>query len=94
MGLFIRSQDKESLTDAGPLSYQKKWGSSENTIIRDCGDTEYFLGSYKSKERALQVIDEIQTHITNQENEHNYNASRADLHDYSSTFPVFQMPAE
>ena len=55
MELWIRSQDKERLMKATDIRiyYAKK----ENIwVIEDCDD----LGYYQTKERALEVLDEIQ----------------------------------
>ena len=55
MDLWVRSQDKERLTKAQDLRiYHAK---NENVwVIEDC----YDLGQYKTKERVLEVLDEIQ----------------------------------
>lgn len=70
MNLWVRSQDKESLVKISNIQY----------ILRkeiDCGiSTEYhyigtyydnlkILGTYKTKERALEVLDEIQDLLQN-----------------------------
>lgn len=52
MELWIRSQDKECLTKVGHL-----FVSRYNTIKQD---DDIDLGSYETKERALEVLDEIQ----------------------------------
>ena len=56
MELWIRSQDKETLIKANDITIE------QNMIIGYFDkDTEYeYLGTYKSKERALEVLDEIQ----------------------------------
>ena len=69
MELWIRSQDKEQLRKIVDLKYQKGTIKDDNceAII---GTTQYdeweVLGIYKSKERALEVLDEIQRTITKQ----------------------------
>lgn len=53
--MWIRSQDKESLLE---ISHLDVYSLSENNwTIEDCGND---LGTYKSKERAIEVLDEIQ----------------------------------
>ena len=55
MNLWIRSQDKERLTEVNDLRIY--YGKEEDLwAIEDCDD----LGYYKTKERALEVLDEIQ----------------------------------
>lgn len=56
--MWIRSQDKESLLE---ISHLDVYSLSENNwTIEDCGND---LGTYKSKERAIEVLDEIQNKI-------------------------------
>lgn len=59
MELWIRSQDKKRLTKATDIriGYLNKIG----WIIEDCDE----LGTYKTKERALEVLDEISSKIKN-----------------------------
>lgn len=59
MELWIRSQNKETLIKANDITIE------QNMIIGYFDkDTEYeYLGTYKSKERALEVLDEIQSKI-------------------------------
>lgn len=55
MELWIRSQDGERLTRCHDLRLY--YAKQENVwVIEDCDD----LGYYKTKERALQILDEIQ----------------------------------
>ena len=69
MELWIRSQDKEDLikVDNIGLAYKGKYAFVDNDVIDDkfyiCQFTNDFyikLGSYPTKERALEVLDEIQ----------------------------------
>lgn len=56
MELWIRSQDKTKLVKIISLEI-------ERTTIKGnskCDDYDVWLGHYKTKERALQVLDEIQ----------------------------------
>lgn len=53
MNLWIRSQDREELTICRDLSIG---GYENNEIIADAGCS---IGEYKTKERALEVLDEI-----------------------------------
>ena len=54
MELWIRSQDKHRLTIVRDL---RMYYAKQNNVwvIEDCDD----LGTYKTKERALKVLDEI-----------------------------------
>ena len=57
--MWIRSQNKETLANADKLYIGKnnnKYTINFDTYI----DGWYILGTYKSKERALEVLDEIQ----------------------------------
>lgn len=69
MDLWIRSQDKESIVKINSsvsLKYNDKKTIIANYIpdFSDNYDGSYdILGTYESKERALEVLDEIQEHI-------------------------------
>lgn len=54
MKIWVRSQDKEVLTICTELCVGGTYG---NEIIADAGCP---LGKYKTKSRALEVLDEIQ----------------------------------
>lgn len=56
--MWIRTQNKESLLE---ISHLDVYSLSENNwTIEDCGND---LGTYKSEERAIEVLDEIQEFI-------------------------------
>ncbi len=84
MNLWIRSQDKERLTEVNDLRIY--YGKEEDLwAIEDCDD----LGYYKTKERALEVLDEIQNilkHISLQTNNNNQFVG--------TTTYVYEMPKE
>lgn len=60
MDLWVRSQNKEVLIPNPKLSLEKI--ENEYWIVDLCDDT--VLGEYKTKERALEVLDEIQEYMT------------------------------
>ena len=61
MDLWIRSQDKNYLMRAGVLALRDIKGTIiSNTVSDNC----YIIGEYKTKERALEVLDEIQSFLT------------------------------
>ena len=55
MDLWIRSQDKTNLIKIEHLAI-----TSNNVITGMSTNWDYDLGKYKTKERALEVLDEIQ----------------------------------
>lgn len=57
MELWIRSQDREILIEAHLLDIYNASVEEECYVIEESGTD---LGSYKTKERALEVLDEIQ----------------------------------
>lgn len=70
MELWVRSQDRESLVKVDNLYvsvgnyicyYVEKGKEVPNTYYRSSGE----LGRYATKERALEVLDEIQNFIEN-----------------------------
>lgn len=56
MELWIRSQDKTTLI----RSYEIYISEQQNTYLIRTKRTSHILGSYKTFERALEVLDEIQ----------------------------------
>lgn len=55
MELWIRSQDKTKLTKITNLTLD----SDKNGILQDDENVFELLGKYKTKERALEILDEI-----------------------------------
>jgi hypothetical protein len=61
MELWIRSQDKEKFLPIDkPIVYDFSEFGSHRIIYKESASYAMNLGSYKSKERALEVLDEIQ----------------------------------
>ena len=58
MELWIRSQDRKSLVKVNEIKFYERNG---HYYIGDGFEDNY--ASYKSKERALEVLDEIQNYI-------------------------------
>ena len=58
MELWIRSQDKEKLCKAHDLCVRENQNENNETnyVIQDI----YTMETYKTKERAMQILDEIQ----------------------------------
>ena len=63
MELWIRSQDKENLCKAHDLIIREN-RNENNEINYEIADI-YTMARYKTKERALEVLDEIQCEIAN-----------------------------
>ena len=64
MELWIRSQDKLDLLKCKSIHIEEIPSSTEVTILcYASGDKYSTIGYYKSKERALEVLDEIQNKI-------------------------------
>lgn len=59
MNLWIRSQNKEVLMTSPELRYNQK-GDDHSILAYDTLGVFRVLGIYKTKERALEVLDEIQ----------------------------------
>lgn len=96
MGFWIRAQNKESLGYTAKIGYSEfaSFHKKGHFIVGADESSQAFLGEYATKERALQVLDEIQTHITDMQAEQNYNLSLAGTRAYDNFKPVFEMPAE
>jgi hypothetical protein len=106
--MFIRSQDKLSLGNCERFAVvaKREWNSEKSACaptgkydIKGIYSGEYehedidVLGTYASKERALQVHDEIQDAISAYEVDKIYNLTIAGT-DYTPRplYPVYQMP--
>lgn len=66
--MWVRSQDKEFLMKVDNINLGLDVDTNEPTRIFTFVDgtvTSFTLGTYKSKERALEVLDEIQTYLEN-----------------------------
>ena len=60
MDLWIRSQDKEDLVNSPLRVYYDKNYEEVHQLKANTYDETICLGTYKTKERALEVLDEIQ----------------------------------
>ena len=60
MELWIRSQDKTKLVKVDNIAYMDSSEDYEKEVHSLWNDCKGILGTYKSKERALEVLDEIQ----------------------------------
>ena len=63
--MWIRTQDKEALVYANNFCIMKTRGEEKYEISYFDGDSFVKLGFYKSKERALEVLDEMQSYLEN-----------------------------
>lgn len=62
--MWIRSQDKLRLFINPKLNIQNFY-YDEFSIVDVSDDSGYILGIYESKERAIEVLDEIQSCVNN-----------------------------
>lgn len=100
MDLWIRSQNKKKLVkvcyigiDRGPYERDKKY-----YIKHSNGDGDYYrLGAYKTEERALEVLDEIEKLMFSEKN-YNGNYQTVDLAIKgviaSNMYKAYQMPED
>ena len=86
MDLWIRSQDKKKLIKVDEVKIE--------TVVK--GNIFIYshatdLGTYKTKERALEVLDEIQEYINNKCQQY---ISKGDYYTSKYEYRVYQMPEE
>lgn len=96
MDLWIRSQDRESLTKVSDVEYTYKKGDLYTDVRGKHYIGTYYhnlkiLGEYKSKERAIEVLDEIQNKINLINLGHDFGSPMIDLK--NPTY-IYQMPKE
>ena len=81
--MWIRSQDKEALTNGDIIYYCDKSGMVRCGKLGICDDYDLVLAVYSTKEKALKVLDMIQKLIINAYLNHDYQIG-----------VVFQMPQD
>lgn len=93
MDLWIRSQDKEELIKINSRLFIRHIENVGYSIMNDlCVDDGFItLGTYKTKERALEVLDEIQNKINLINLGHDFGSPMVDLK--NPTY-IYQMPIE
>lgn len=93
MGIWIRSQDKETLVECDRIAIEKinYWKKISKVYVLNEDDelniywkfiikaNDIIVGSYSTKEKALKVLDMIQREINNE---------------YIRDYMVFQMPQD
>lgn len=95
MELWIRSQDKEVLLNIKGIQYQNYKLVENETVEANIliGLYNYYdneiLGEYETKERALEVLDEIQNKINLINLGHDFGSPMVDLK--NPTY-IYQMP--
>lgn len=94
MELWIRSQDKKNLVKIRQISlnYQNNKQIIANympELYENSGEYYELLGTYKTKERALEVLDEIQNKINLINLGHDFGSPMIDLK--NPTY-IYQMP--
>ena len=106
MSIWVRSQDKEFLMKVDNINLGLDVDTNEPTRIFTFVDgtvTSFTLGTYKSKERALEVLDEIQAYLENnylsindmpQHNNNNPWIDYCPRYITRTTKTVYQMPKE
>lgn len=61
MEVWVRNQNKEEFVRVKSISCCYMDKKRQHRIVGYCGGEDlYFMGDYKSKERCLEIIDEIQ----------------------------------
>ena len=88
MKLWIRSQDKCSLIKVNKLTFEWNIDNEPTIYGYEKYDNYERLGVYKTKERALEVLDEIQRKIESYKTE--FNDSGITLKEVSTV--VYEMP--
>lgn len=94
MDLFIRAQNTESLTKISNIQYLNR---NKKHFIATYYDNLKILGEYKSKERVLQILDEIEKMIQININI-NMNYNETDLYlkslFLSNIVKIYEMPKD
>ena len=96
MDLWIRTQDRKKLINVFQIEVDSwKCSNNKEIIISDGNDND--LGTYKTKERALEVLDDIQSCIETNDLFQMYSHMGNFPNDFNKKYnyvSVFQMPKE
>lgn len=90
MELWIRRQDKECLMKVDRLDYDLQ--NNEHRIM--VNGYQKLVAKYETKERALEVLDEIQYYIQNQGKTFAVPNENGIIIDYKYCGSVYEMPKE
>lgn len=88
MNLWVRSQDKRILQKVDNIYLNANY-DNRRICTNDSRDYESDLGEYKTKERAIEVLDEIQNKINLINLGHDFGSPMIDLK--NPTY-IYQMP--
>lgn len=88
MELWIRSQNKEILMKTPELKYNQK-GNDYSILGYDTLGAYRLLGIYESKERALEVLDEIVSYKNKLDKAHFLGMTESEF-----VSSIFEMPKE
>lgn len=88
--MWIRSQDKEVLRNVNSIEIIKFDGEKYTTIL----DDGCHLGVYSSREKALKVLDEIQTCIMTEHHYHTDDANCTRRFFTKEWKEIYQMPQD
>jgi len=91
MELWVRSQDKEKLLKVDEIHL----GLDKEYKLNVIWVNNWIVGEYKSKERALEVLDEIQSRLDAfVNNDYLKNVTDVSKQVYIAPFIVYEMPSE
>ena len=92
MELYVRSQDKMKLVKVNYCYIMDQ--QDHFTIIGETIDSGPIIGTYKSKERALQILDEIQEYLEKQGQVYLLTNENGIITSQKHYGFVYQMPSE
>ncbi len=93
MELWVRSQDKTQLLNATGFYYDYQQEKHYITCLTKDNDL-YWVGIYKSKERALEVLNEIQNILKNNQYGYKVNGLGEKVDIIPNQIFVYEMPKE
>lgn len=98
--MWIRSQDRMNLVEVKRLTAYEKQGKfriiNQVLYLGDISDDYDILGEYESKERAIEVLNEIQNEISNcvkfTHTTESLPKPEGNISNTSTSYIVYQMP--
>lgn len=95
MNLWIRSQDKRKLLTTTYLSFMQFENDDCINILASAVDNSPIgIGRYKTEERALEILDEIQILLKGKYVVNTYKDNNVDIKRISGDVVIYEMPEE
>lgn len=94
MELWIRSQNRESLVKVNNVFIYYEFEKQYVIQSQDNINISYRLGKYKTKKRAIEVLDEIQEYLERECRKEEIDFEMNGVQHSSMRYAIYEMPKE